>query len=186
MNKITLNEFYKRATAKNMKSMRGHDGPAHGWDIYFDNKKICYCWDDSYGGELKVDNYGGQSIENIWGAVDYESTYDKAWGWHTDMRLALHEVHTETRFLKDAKKGVLVGFNRSNYDIIGYKKSILDMLTLNKDYRLEYEKIYTEEGHCKGDNKVINWQYLEGCDIKVPEQYRWNKVDYVNRIMKRQ
>ena len=104
---MTLKEFYKRATAKNMKSMRGHDGPAHGWD-------------------------------------------------------------------------------RSNYDIIGYKKSILDMLTLNKDYRFEYEKIYTEEGHCKGDNKVVNWQYLEGCDIKVPEQYRWNKVDYVNRIMKRQ
>ena len=49
MNKITLKEFYRRATAKNIKTMRGHDGPSQEWDVYFDNKKICNCWDDSYG-----------------------------------------------------------------------------------------------------------------------------------------
>ena len=36
MNKITLKEFYNRATAKNIKTMRGHDGPSQEWDVYFD------------------------------------------------------------------------------------------------------------------------------------------------------
>ena len=39
MNKITLKEFYNRATAKNIKTMRAHDGPSQEWDVYFDNKK---------------------------------------------------------------------------------------------------------------------------------------------------
>ena len=137
---MTLKEFYKRATAKNYKTMRGHDAPSQEWDIYFDNKKICNCWDDSYGGELQVTNYDGQSIQNIWGAVDYESTYDKAWGWHTDLNLALEEVKSKTNFAKDIKKGVLIGFNKSNYDIIGYKSSILDMLAKNVGYKNEYVK----------------------------------------------
>ena len=125
--------------------MRGHDAPSQEWDIYFDNKKICNCWDDSYGGELQVTNYDGQSIQNIWGAVDYESTYDKAWGWHTNLNLALEEVKSKTNFAKDVKKGVLIGFNKQNYDIIGYKSSILDMLAKNVGYKNEYVKIFTEE-----------------------------------------
>ena len=181
-NTRTLKEFYSRATAKNMKSMRGHDGPAHGWDIYYDNKKICYCWDDSYGGMLRIDNYEGQSIENIWSHVDKDSTWDEAWGWHTDLELACHEVHTRTRFRRDEKQGVLIGFNRQNYDIIGYKKPILDMLKLSLEYGKEYEKIWTEEEDMSGDRKIINWQYLEGCGMNVPEEYKWNKQDYVNKL----
>ena len=65
MNKITIKEFYNRATAKNIKTMRGHDGPSQEWDVYFDNKKICNCWDDSYGGELQVRNYDGKSIYKV-------------------------------------------------------------------------------------------------------------------------
>lgn len=179
---MTLKEFYKRATAKNYKTMRGHDAPSQEWDIYFDNKKICNCWDDSYGGELQVTNYDGQSIENIWGAVDYESTYDKAWGWHTDLNLALEEVKSKTNFAKDIKKGVLIGFNKSNYDIIGYKSSILDMLAKNVGYKNEYVKIFTEETNTKTDGFVLNWEYLEECGINVPEEYRWSKAKYVEAI----
>ena len=179
---MTLKEFYKRATAKNYKTMRGHDAPSQEWDIYFDNKKICNCWDDSYGGELQVTNYDGQSIQNIWGAVDYESTYDKAWGWHTDLNLALEEVKSKTNFAKDIKKGVLIGFNKSNYDIIGYKSSILDMLAKNVGYKNEYVKIFTEETNTKTDGFVLNWEYLEECGINVPEEYRWSKAKYVEAI----
>lgn len=179
---MTLKEFYKRATAKNYKTMRGHDAPSQEWDIYFDNKKICNCWDDSYGGELQVTNYDGQSIENIWGAVDYESTYDKAWGWHTNLNLALEEVKSRTNFAKDVKKGVLIGFNKSNYDIIGYKSSILDMLAKNVGYKNEYVKIFTEETNTKTDGFVLNWEYLEECGINVPEEYRWSKAKYVEAI----
>ena len=182
MNKITLKEFYRRATAKNIKTMRGHDGPSQEWDVYFDNKKICNCWDDSYGGELQVINYDGKSIEDIWNTIDKDSTYDNAWKWHTDLNLALEEVKSKTNFAKDIKKGVLIGFNKSNYDIIGYKSSILDMLRKSLEYQKEYRKIFTEETNTKTDGFVLNWQYLEGCGIDVPEKYRWSKEKYVAKF----
>ena len=181
-NKITLKEFYNRASAKNIKTMRGHDGPSQEWDVYFDNKKICNVWDDSYGGELQIRNYDGKSIEDIFNTIDKESTYDKAWEWYTTLDLIMSEVKTRTQFLRDQKKGVLIGFNKHNYDIIGYKKSILDMLRLSLDYQKEYEKVYNEETDMSTGRKVINWQYLEGCEINVPKQYRWNKQDYVKSI----
>ena len=183
MNKITLKEFYNRATAKNIKTMRGHDGPSQEWDVYFDNKKICNCWDDSYGGELQVTNYDGKSIQDIWETIDKESTWDPDWKWHTDRNIVLEEVKSKTNFAKDEKKGVLIGFNNSNYDIIGYKSSILDMLRKSLEYQKEYRKIFTEETNTKTDGFVINWQYLEGCGIDVPEKYRWSKAKYVNRHM---
>lgn len=182
MNKITLNEFYKRATAKNYKTMRGHDAPSQEWDVYFDNKKICNCWDDSYGGELQVTNYDGKSIEDIFNTIDKESTWDPEWNWYTTLNLILEEVKSRTNFAKDIKKGVLIGFNKQNYDIIGYKSSILDMLAKNVGYKNEYVKIFTEETNTKTDGFVLNWEYLEECGINVPEQYRWSKAKYVEAI----
>ena len=182
MKKITLKEFYNRATAKNIKTMRGHDGPSQEWDIYFDNKKICNCWDDSYGGDLQVTNYDGKSIQDIWETIDKESTWDPDWKWHTNRDIVLEEVKSRTNFAKDEKKGVLIGFNKSNYDIIGYKSSILDMLRKSLEYQKEYIKIFTEETNTKTDGFVLNWQYLEGCGINVPKEYRWSKEKYVARF----
>jgi len=73
---MTKQEFLKLATAKNVKQMRGHDAPSFEWDIYFDGKKICNCWDDSYGGELKITNYDNQSIEDIYKSIDKDSLYE--------------------------------------------------------------------------------------------------------------
>ena len=182
MKKITLNEFYKRSIAKNIKTMRGHDGPSQEWDVYFDNKKICNCWDDSYGGELQVTNYDGQSIEDIFNTIDKESTYDPDYKWHTSLDLIMYEVKAKTNWAKDQKKGVLIGFNKSNYDIIGYKKSILDMLRISLNYQKEYIKIFTEEINTKTDGFVLNWEYLEACEIKVPEKYRWSRAKYVAQV----
>jgi len=182
MNKITLKEFYNRATAKNIKTMRGHDGPSQEWDVYFDNKKICNCWDDSYGGELQVTNYDGKSIQDIWETIDKESTWDPDYEWHTTRDIVLEEVKSKTNWLKDQKKGVLIGFNKSNYDIIGYKSSILDMLRKSLEYQKEYIKIFTEETNTKTDGFVLNWQYLEGCGINVPEKYRWSRAEYVEQV----
>ena len=167
MNKITLKEFYNRATAKNIKTMRGHDGPSQ-----------------EYGGELQVINYDGKSIEDIFNTIDKESTWDPDWNWHTDLNLILEEVKSRTNFAKDIKKGVLIGFNKSNYDIIGYKSSILDMLAKNINYKNENVKIFTEETNTKTDGFVLNWEYLEACEINVPEKYRWSKAKYVEAIKK--
>ena len=46
----------------------------------------------------------------------------------------------------------------------------------------EYKKIFTEETNTKTDGFVLNWQYLEGCGINVPKEYRWSKEKYVARF----
>ena len=181
MNKITLKEFYNRATAKNIKTMRGHDGPSQEWDVYFDNKKICNCWDDSYGGDLQVTNYDGQNIDDIFNTIDKESTYDKAWEWYTNLNLILAEVKSKTRFAKDGKKGVCIGFNKSNYDIEGFKTDILTSLSKWSDTKDDYEKIITDINP-ETDGKVLNWEYLMACEINVPAEYRWNETEYVKAI----
>ena len=140
MNKITLKEFYRRATAKNIKTMRGHDGPSQEWDVYFDNKKICNCWDDSYGGELQVTNYDGKSIEDIFDTIDKESRWDPDYKWHTSLDLIMYEIKSKTQIAKDIKT--------------------------------------------KTDGFVLNWEYLEACEIKVPEKLRWSKAKYVSAFRK--
>ena len=82
-------EFLKRASAKNIKEMRGHDAPSSEWDIYFDNVKICNCWDDSYGGELDISDYKGQSIESIYNKIDKKSLWDKEYKWTTTLELLM-------------------------------------------------------------------------------------------------
>ena len=129
-------------------------------------------------------NYDGKSIEDIFNTIDKESTWDPDWNWHTDLNLILEEVKSRTNFAKDIKKGVLIGFNKSNYDIIGYKSSILDMLAKNINYKNEYVKIFTEETNTKTDGFVLNWEYLEACEINVPEKYRWSKAKYVEAFRK--
>ena len=179
--KITLNEFYKRATAKGIKTMRGHDGPSQEWNIYFDNKKICNCWDDSYGGPLQITNYDGKSIEDIFNTIDKESTWDPNWEWHTTLELMLEEVKSRTSFAKDEKKGVCIGFSKGNYNIYGYNKDILTSLRLWPETKDEYQQMINDINP-KTDGKIVNWEYLESCNINVPSEYRWSNADYVRAV----
>ncbi len=116
-------EFLKRASAKNIKEMRGHDAPSYEWDIYFDNVKICNCWDDSYGGELDISDYKGQSIESIYNKINKKSLYDKKWKWTTSLELLMYEVKEIATMKKDEKKGVMIG-QPNLYNIVGYNTSI--------------------------------------------------------------
>ena len=52
-----------------------------------------------------------------------------------------------------------------------------------KKEKKEYIKIFTEEINTKTDGFVLNWEYLEACEIKVPEKLRWSKAKYINRHM---
>jgi hypothetical protein len=180
MNKITKEEFLNRATAKNIKQMRGHDGPSQEWDIYFDNKKICNCWDDSWGGELQISNYENKNIETIYNTIDKESLYDKNWKWTTSLPLLLEEIKTNVRFSKDEKKGICLGFDKSNYNINGFKTDIKTSLSRWNDSKDDYEKIIIQE--CKGDIKVLNFEYLISMGINVPQKFQWNESKYVKSI----
>ena len=151
-------EFLKRASAKNIKQMRGHDAPSYEWDIYFDNKKICNCWDDSYGGELDISNYDGQSIEDIYNKIDKKSLWDKKHKWTTDLELLVYKLRDVAILQKDEKKGICVG-EPNNYDIIGFKTSIPTSFRKWSDSKQAYQKIIDKA--MKEGKEILNGEYLK-------------------------
>ena len=56
------------------------------------------------------------------------------------------------------------------------------MLRKSLEYQKEYRKIFTEETNTKTDGFVLNWEYLEACEINVPEKYRWSKAKYISKF----
>jgi len=155
--KITKQEFLKRASAKNIKKMRGHDAPSYEWDIYFDNKKICNCWDDSYGGELDISNYKGQSIESIYNKIDKESLFDDKYEWTTSLELLMYEVKQIATLKKDEKKGVMIG-QPNFYNIVGFKTSIPTTFKKWSDSKECYQKIIDKA--IKDGENILNKDYL--------------------------
>ena len=163
---MTKQEFLKLATAKNVKQMRGHDGPSLEWDIYYDGKKICNCWDDSYGGELKITNYSNQSIEEIYNSINKDSLYDKEYKWTTSLALLMYEVSTISQMKKDEKKGVMIGKPES-YNIVGFKTSIPNTFKKwSKDEVMnDYQKIINDA--VKKGQTILNVDYLKTWNLRV-------------------
>jgi Fe-S cluster biosynthesis and repair protein YggX len=159
-------EFLKRATAKNVKQMRGHDAPSYEWNIYFDGKKICNCWDDSYGGELDITNYPNQSIQKIYESIEEKSLFDKEFKWTTSLELLMEEVKMISLMKKDEKKGVMVGKPHS-YSIHGFKTSIPTTFDKwSKDGVLkDYQNIINDA--IKKGQTILNAEYLRTWDLKI-------------------
>jgi hypothetical protein len=164
MKKITKEEFLKRATAKNIKQMRGHDAPSYEWDIYFDNKKICNCWDDSWGGELQITNYNNQSIEDIYNSIDKDTLWDKQYKWTTSLDILMEDLlniaYQNKDFEKNQKKGLLLGTNKKdNYRIISWGNVTIP--TLLKKYGNKGRDVI-QQGIQKHKDKenILNKEYL--------------------------
>jgi len=158
---ITKQEFLQRAKAINVKQSRGHDAPSYEWDIKFDNVKVCNCWDDSYGGELDISNYKGQSIESIYNKIDKKSLWDKEYKWTTSLELLMYELKNIAIMKKDEKKGVMIG-EPNFYDIVGYKTSIPTTFKKWNDAKesvqLSYQKIIDDA--IKEGKNILNKEYL--------------------------
>jgi hypothetical protein len=167
---MTKQEFLNKATAKNIKQMRGHDAPSFEWDIYFDGKKICNCWDDSYGGELKITNYDNESfdhIEEIYKLIDKDSLYDEEYKWTTSLELLMYEVSAISQMKKDEKKGVLVGSSINNYQIRGFKTSIPSTFKRwsTNEVLSDYQDII--DTAIKQGKNILNADYLKTWNLKV-------------------
>ena len=161
---MTKQDFLKRATAKNVKQTRGHDAPSFEWDIYFDGKKICNCWDDSYGGELKITNYDNQSIEEIYKSIDKNSLFDKEYKWTTSLELLMDEIKTISLMKKDEKKGVIVG-TPYNYQIHGFKTNIPTSFKKWPDTKKSYQDMIDDSIN-KGLT-ILNTDYLRTWNLNV-------------------
>tara|TARA_R110000851_G_C13023102_1_gene560381 strand:- start:650 stop:1147 length:498 start_codon:yes stop_codon:yes gene_type:complete len=163
---MTKQEFLNRATAKNVKQMRGHDAPSFEWDIYFDDKKICNCWDDSYGGELKITNEDNQSIEDIYKSINKDSLYDKEYKWTTNLELLMYELKTTSLMKKDEKKGIMIG-KPNSYSIVGFKTSI--PTTFKKWSKNEVMKDYQNiiNDAVKKGQTILNADYLRTWNLNI-------------------
>ena len=163
---MTKQEFLNRATAKNVKQMRGHDAPSFEWDIYFDGKKICNCWDDSYGGELKITNEDNQSIEDIYKSINKDSLYDKEYKWTTNLELLMYELKTTSLMKKDEKKGIMIG-KPNSYSIVGFKTSIpttFKKWSKNEVMR-DYQNIINDA--IKKGQTILNADYLRTWNLNI-------------------
>ena len=148
--------------------MRGHDAPSFEWDIYFDNKKICNCWNDSYGGELDISNYDGQSIEDIYNKNDKKSLWDKEYKWTTTLDLLMDDLLTIGLKKKDEKKGVLVGYKRgerNSYSIVGFKTNIPTSFRKWSDSKQAYQKIIDDS--IKEGKEILNGEYLSTWGLNI-------------------
>ena len=163
---MTKQEFLKRATAKNVKQTRGHDAPSFEWDIYFDGKKICNCWDDSYGGELKIVNYDNQSIEEIYKSIDKNSLFDKEYKWTTSLELLMDEIKIISLMKKDQTKGVMIG-KPTSYSVVGFNTSIpTTFKKWSKDEVMkDYQNIINDA--IKKGQTILNADYLRTWNLNI-------------------
>ena len=163
---MTRKEFLKRATAKNVKQMRGHDAPSFEWDIYFDGKKICNCWDDSYGGELKITNYDNRSIEEIYKSIDKDSLFDQEYKWTTSLELLMQEILTISLMKKDEKRGVMIG-KPTSYSVIGFKTSIPNTFKRWSKHEVmqDYQNIINDA--IKKGQTILNADYLRTWNLNI-------------------
>ena len=163
---MTKQEFLKRATAKNVKQTRGHDAPSFEWDIYFDGKKICNCWDDSYGGELKITNYDNKSIEEIYKSIDKNSLFDKEYKWTTSLELLMDEIKIISLMKKDQTKGVMIG-KPTSYSVVGFNTSIpTTFKKWSKDEVMkDYQNIINDA--IKKGQTILNADYLRTWNLNI-------------------
>lgn len=177
---MKLKEFFKRAKAKNVKQMRGHDAPSHEWDIYFDGKKICNCWDDSYGGELQIFNYKNQNIQDIFNKIEKETLWNEEYKIYSDIDCVLTDVlnyyYKEKEFQNASKKGILIAkqgkysdFNQS-FLIRGCKYTI--PYTFKKygvGNATEFYQDMIDKALAKNE-EILNKEYLKGFGLRVTKE----------------
>ena len=165
--------FLQKAKVTNYKEMKGHDGcPSFNFDLKFDGVKICNVFDDSYGGELRIHNYKGQSIEDIYKSIDEKSLNDDRllspklkYGWKISLDLLLHQVREQYIFQKEDKKGILVGDSYHYCSIIGYKGTIENFIKKYKDGKKLYQDIIDEQ--IKKGKNILNKTYLKNLGFNI-------------------
>tara|TARA_R100000742_G_C4278956_1_gene102526 strand:- start:2908 stop:3375 length:468 start_codon:yes stop_codon:yes gene_type:complete len=155
---MTKQEFLNRAKAINVKESRGHDAPSYEWDIKFDNVKVCNCWDDSYGGELEINNYSHHSIEKIYSTIDKDSLWDEKYQWTTTLELLMSELLDNHYRDKDAKKGVVF----TNGKIRGYKHTIPTLIKRGEGFLIQ-----DIIDSVKDKSTIVNHEYLTNLKFKI-------------------
>ena len=162
---MTKQEFLERATVKNLKQFRGHDGPGYSATIYFDKKPMCEVFDDAWGGELCVHNIkDGIRVEDIYKQIDVKSLWDEKWKWTTPLLLLLNDVVNRHIRFKERTKGVMFG-SEHRYSIRGSQYTIKTTFKKYRDAKDFYQGIIDE---AQADGlEILNADYLRTFGLKV-------------------
>ena len=186
---MKLKEYYKRAKAKNVKQMRGHDAPSHEWDIYFDGKKICNCYDDSYGGELQISNYKNQNIEDIFNKIEKKDLWtdenipfltSKKWKFERSLDTILMDVlnlyYKQKDLQRESKKGILIAKQGKYSD---FKQSFLirgSQYTIPNTFKKYGTRVASDFYQSMIDNalakneEILNKEYLKEFGLRVTKE----------------
>lgn len=162
---MTKQEFLERATVKNFKQFRGHDGPGYSATIYFDKKPMCEVFDDAWGGELCVHNIkDGVRAEDIYKQIDEKSLWDEKWKWTTPLLLLLEDIVNRHIRFKDRTKGVMIG-SEDSYSIKGSKYTIKTTFKKYSNAKDFYQGIIDLNEAC--GLEILNADYLRTFGLKV-------------------
>tara|TARA_S200002703_G_scaffold89991_2_gene77643 strand:- start:405 stop:896 length:492 start_codon:yes stop_codon:yes gene_type:complete len=162
---MTKQEFLERATVKNFKQFRGHDGPGYSATIYFDKKPMCEVFDDAWGGELCVHNIkDGVRVEDIYKQIDVDSLWDEKWEWTTPLLLLLNDVVNKHALHKERTKGVMIG-SEDRYSIQGSQYTILTTFNKYSNAKDFYQGII-DDAEADGLG-ILNADYLRKFGLKI-------------------
>ena len=179
---MKLKEFFKKAKAKNVKQMRGHDAPSYEWDIYFDGKKICNCWDDSWGGELQISNYKNQNIEDIFNKIDKETLWNEEYEIYSNIDCVLMDVlnnyYKEKEFQNASKKGIVIKKQNKTSDSKFDGRFTIrgSEYTISNTFKKYGTRIASDFYQSEIDNalakneEILNKEYLKGFGLRVTKE----------------
>jgi hypothetical protein len=145
---MTKEEVYKteleiakdnNLTVKNVKLFRGHDGVGLSCDLYINNKKLAYCFDDARGGEMEISAYNSilrNQLNDLEVKIMAQPTYKRDDLIGTNFRHCLEDIvnaltvkHEEDKqYRKDSKKAIVYKKPDGSTWLVSWKNEALAML----------------------------------------------------------
>jgi len=126
-------------TIKNVKLFRGHDGIGLSCDLYMNNKKLAYCFDDARGGEMEISAYTSilrNQLNDLEVKIMAQPTYSRDDLTGITFRHSLENIvnaltvkfEEDKQYRKDSKKAIVYKKQDGSTWLVSWKNEALAML----------------------------------------------------------
>ena len=126
-------------TIKNVKLFRGHDGIGLSCDLYMNNKKLAYCFDDARGGEMEISAYTSilrNQLNDLEVKLMAQPTYSRDDLTGITFRHSLENIvnaltvkfEEDKQYRKDSKKAIVYKKQDGSTWLVSWKNEALAML----------------------------------------------------------
>lgn len=124
---------------KNVKLFRGHDGVGLSCDLYINNKKVAYCFDDARGGEMEISAYNQiliNQLNNLEIKILAQPKYSRDDLSGISFRYSLEDIvnalvnkyQEDKQYRKDSKKAIVYKKQDGSTWLVSWKNEALAML----------------------------------------------------------